>query len=660
MGPHSISPSSAPSDSTWLQLEAKLAELARLASQELPIRDFSERFLGSCVEVLGAQGGRWWNARPLEIVGDFNLVPPQDDFGRRIGDCLKHAINSGQITELEVAADADSPDAASHIAIVCPVMVGSAPRAAIEIHMGPDISPAEMSGVTDLVAAVGELAADHFRQSDQRELQHTVNSSDQVLQFATLLQRGVRLADVAFPVVNEGRVLVECDRLWLVTYNRRRCRAVSASGIARIDRRADLVCRLEDLAAAVCRWDRPYWSSDASADTPPQIGDLAQHFCDESSATAVGVWPLITPLDAADDSAELTIIGALVAEHFQQPTFSDKAKHRIELLGRQVTSALQRCRFYDSLPLASLWLWLGRTVLPATVRSWPKALWISLILASMVVASLLFKTEFTVNGHGELQPVCQQHLFAPADAVVQRVDVDHGDQVRSGQVLIQLSQLELDGDWVEVVGEIDTTRQALAALQASRLDANSQSTRVEDHQRTADQERLSRRLKSLTEQRELLQQQRAELEISCPMSGRVLTWQLEESLTGRPVRRGQRLLTVADTDGPWELQLHLPDHYIGYVLTAGEKSATPCRVSYYLATDPSQLRDATIKEISDSVRIEAPHESTVLIKAALVGTESLEVRPGTSVIARVHCGRRSLAYVWLHDLYEAIRYRIWF
>jgi hypothetical protein len=37
-----------------------------------------------------------------------------------------------------------------------------------------------------------------------------------------------------------------------------------------------------------------------------------------------------------------------------------------------------------------------------------------------------------------------------------------------------------------------------------------------------------------------------------------------------------------------------------------------------------------------------------------------ERAPGAGVVARIHCGRRSVGYVWLHDLIEAVRSRIAF
>ncbi|MBS0260866.1 MAG: hypothetical protein JSS02_02830 [Planctomycetes bacterium] len=37
-----------------------------------------------------------------------------------------------------------------------------------------------------------------------------------------------------------------------------------------------------------------------------------------------------------------------------------------------------------------------------------------------------------------------------------------------------------------------------------------------------------------------------------------------------------------------------------------------------------------------------------------------EWKPGATVLAKIHCGRRPLGYVWLHDVYDFIKSRVLF
>ena len=135
-----------------------------------------------------------------------------------------------------------------------------------------------------------------------------------------------------------------------------------------------------------------------------------------------------------------------------------------------------------------------------------------------------------------------------------------------------------------------------------------------------------------------------------PLDGQALTWNLQELLDARPVQRGQALLTVADLDGPWELELHVPDHRAGHVLAAREALRADLDVSFALAAEPGTVYQGHIEDVALSTELDEADGATVLVTVAFDRDEVQGLRPGATVMARIHCGRRSLGYVWLHDL----------
>ena len=70
------------------------------------------------------------------------------------------------------------------------------------------------------------------------------------------------------------------------------------------------------------------------------------------------------------------------------------------------------------------------------------------------------------------------------------------------------------------------------------------------YQLAAEQEELRQLLASQQEQLAILRGQREKLTLRSPIDGEVLTWDLEQTLSDRPVQRGQLLLSVGDLDGP--------------------------------------------------------------------------------------------------------------
>ena len=66
--------------------------------------------------------------------------------------------------------------------------------------------------------------------------------------------------------------------------------------------------------------------------------------------------------------------------------------------------------------------------------------------------------------------------------------------------------------------------------------------------------------------------------------------------------------------------------------------------------------------MGQSAEVHGEEGSTVLIKVEINGQDVPEAarKPGATVTAKVYCGRRSLGYVWFHDLLAFVQSRILF
>ncbi len=88
-------------------------------------------------------------------------------------------------------------------------------------------------------------------------------------------------------------------------------------------------------------------------------------------------------------------------------------------------------------------------------------------------------------------------------------------------------------------------------------------------------------------------------------------------------------------------------------------------VTFILATDPGRHFYGRIKEIHKSAEVRGDEGNTVLIKVAIDKSQFQDllsgvITPGAEVTAKVHCGRSSLGYKWLHQVYSFIQTKIIF
>jgi multidrug efflux pump subunit AcrA (membrane-fusion protein) len=248
-------------------------------------------------------------------------------------------------------------------------------------------------------------------------------------------------------------------------------------------------------------------------------------------------------------------------------------------------------------------------------------------------------------------------VFAPRDGVVTAIHVDHGQSVTAKQPLLELRSAELDLEMQRVAGELETARKRLAAAQSERLQTrpSDADARLRQRRLTAEEEQLQQQVKDLSDRQTMLDKQREELIVRSPIAGEVVTWNVQQQLASRPLRRGDALLTVADTSGEWELELKVPSRRAGRLLAALRRKNSPGEVSFVVATSPGRSLTGTLDEVAPRLEMDDSGESYLTAKVA-VSKEEIENRaPGASVLARIDCGRSNLAEAWFHDLIDAVQ-----
>lgn len=270
--------------------------------------------------------------------------------------------------------------------------------------------------------------------------------------------------------------------------------------------------------------------------------------------------------------------------------------------------------------------------------------------------------DFNLHCDGTLEPVRRSDVFARVDGVVKSVAVRHDDAVKQGQVLAELRSTEIDVRVGALEGELNSTQ---AQLRSKRQ------IHMENRGNDEDSNTIAGEIAALTEKEQSLQNQlklerekAKDLRILSPRDGRIVTWDLEILLAGRPVQRGQVLMQVADTEGPWQLELQMPEDRMGYLVRAQEEFGPDLPATFILATEPGVEHHGKIKEVHYSAEVQGEKGSTVLIKVDIEGSvdkaQLADLRPGAEVKAKVNCGRRSIGYILFHDLWAFIESRVLF
>ncbi len=282
------------------------------------------------------------------------------------------------------------------------------------------------------------------------------------------------------------------------------------------------------------------------------------------------------------------------------------------------------------------------TMLGRMVTSRRRRWFIGMSVLALVLT--LLPVGFEVEVPGQVTSADQRHIFAPDDGTIEDVSFKNETPVAANDVLLKMSNADMELQIQQLQGEIDTTKSRLAALRTGRVIGGSTADSGEEQQ-------LEERLVSLKSQLQLLNKQSEMLLITAPFAGTVYRPNPQQELLARPVQRGQRLLEIVPQNPAWQLRLSIPSHLLGYVSEARHSTDVPLSVRYTVRSKPEQDWVTELTSVENAIQV-VSGATVCHAVAELQDVPEVELRPGTSVTARISCGRRSLGFVLFREVIE--------
>ena len=663
-----------------LAIEDLVDDLADLAVSGVSSESFYPQLLNQSVIALGAVAGSYYTVSPHRPQGspdrwqmacqyrvgthaelaDFVQQPSHLrllDLADRTGESLSLPPNSSP-NELPAG---QAENITETLLLICPVVVEEETVALIEVFQRPNTTREARTGFMRFLQTVSEIAGDFHRNLELRTLRRQFGTWRRFEEFTESVHAHLDREQVAYHAVNEGRRLIDCDRVSVGRMRGRKCRILAVSGQAHPDRRSNVLRRLSAVCEAVVKTRNPMWWNEETDDVPPQIKNLLRLYLDDSHARWVGIVPLLEPQSEDEKTKKKRphVLGVLVAERFDSEHDTNLTQQHTEIVGQHAALALHNADVHQAMPFFTVLKAIQNTAWYFRLRQLPKTILVLGLLAAAIAALVLVPAELTISGDGELQPLVRRDVFARSAGEVEQIHVGHGNNVTQGQELVRLRRSELDLQIAEVTGQIQTDLARLASVRSAELRRETglslSEARIRKEELTSEKAELQSSIESLNEQLTILREQEEQLIVTSPIAGQVLTWDVETLLAERPVERGQILMTVADVDGPWVVEIRVPDHDIGHVLAAKQDHEDGLPVSFILATDPAKTYSGRVIKTAMNTELDDENAATVLVTVAIDREEIPNLRPGATVVPKIECGPRPIGYVWFHDLWDAIR-----
>jgi hypothetical protein len=700
-------------EETRQQINRLFEEVARLSEMDLSPGDYYGEFLKRVLMALAAPAGAIWGRTQqgnLQLQFQINMREvglDATDEGRESHDeLLRQAVMQPRPISLPPQSSAASPNGngpspgnpTDYLLLLVPIQVDNQVAGLLEVWQAADRHPSAIPGYLQFMMKMAELATRFIRNNMLRQMVGQQQLWVQLEAFARQAHSSLNPVEVGYLVANEGRRLVECDRVSIGVRYGRKVKVEAISGADVVEKRSNLVQLMRALFDKVIAWGEKLVYSGTKDDTlPPDVLKALDAYLAESNSKLLVVLPLKDDRETGDDKKKKPARSGLMMECFEPAASPEQLFARLEVIARHATTALYNAVEHRRIPMRFVWMPLAK--LQEGLGGKTKAIALGISAAVVVLALVLIFVPYPLkmDCNGNVLTVTRQYVYPPTTGVVEEFRVQHNEKVGENSNLVEMYDIQLERQLRTLMAEIYGAEQNIKTLgkqyeeginlsqsERSRLESERQKEIATYKGKSAEFQTLVQRtnsepnkpgyfwLKSPTFPTNLEQGPEG------PPLWTVLNADFKENFVGKEVKPDTPLLRLGYKEGPWEIELKIPQKHIGQVLWAFQKyPGQELDVDLLVRSDPTRIFKGKLKFL-DVAGSADPHkddnneaEPIVLAYVRLSGDDIPEkyclpkqapglLVSGTEVHAKIRCGKYRMGYSLFYGVWEFLYEKVVF
>ena len=663
-----------------------LAEFSRTADN---YGQFCERVLDDVVRITGAHGALLWEMKqsnsPPALSGFSGQAP--DDQARAIlspknenhTSMLMEVIGKKQPVGLTSDAFTGPVDPEAPVTSL-PFLMLFAPvvnrkqecYGTLELVQRGNIGKSAQEGYLRFLSQIAQLFQRWHEHRDLNQLSASADKWSHKVDFINEVHQSIDTKETAYAIANEARRLLKADRVSVGKWNGRRCKVIAISSQDRFDNRANVVRKLSKVATSSVAADTKFWITGDTDGIAPEVARKINDYLDESNCRTFAVIPLVKRPDDAPNLEQKkrrrekpVKLGALIVEYFDADVTEDQIADDCGLIVNQSQLALNNAKRHNEIFMAPVWKKLGWLQTFLFRDHFAKTMTGLTALAALVLLMIFLPVELKMNVDGVMHPQIRQNIYAQTQGTVDEIFIEEDSVVEEGAPLMKLRNVDLEVQINQTDNQLLTLKSQMDGLRY-QLSAGPRNNNEPDRGMDTDAqlETLKEQMASQKRMKLLLGKKKEMLEVNAPLGGSVITRD-PQRLRDYPVSPSQRLLTISKLDGPWELEIKIPQHKIGYIDDAIRRAEAKTKddgkphlleVTYIVTANPNVTLKGELVRISDRTFPDdqgVPHYRGVVRALDIENLEKL--RPGAGLTASVFCGKRSLGFRCFYQVWDWIR-----
>jgi multidrug efflux pump subunit AcrA (membrane-fusion protein) len=671
------------SNSSVQEVRDKIIQLAREIEEHsrsnMPPKEFFSEFLKRVVGAVGARAGVVWlrnDANRLELLQEIGLEntgfhenPNAMATNQKL---LTEVLSNGQACTYHPAETSEQLPTEDML-VLAALQSNKEVVGVIQIFQRHDTPAQARPGFLQFVEQMTGYACRYLDNQGNEDAGGSMAVSqiaEDFEQFVLQLHKSLDVKEVAFTAANDGRLLVGCDRISIAVLDGRKTVIRAVSGQDSVNQRANLVRKMTKLASHVIRTNEKMEYTGKVDHLAPKIERALADFVQESGSRMVTVIPVFKPdpvIEKEDSNSRplekvRKAVGGIIIEQVAESQPKPGVLEKGDLISDHIGASIYNAKQYNRLFLMPLWRGLGKVFGFLEGRNGLKAALVVLALAGVVAAMVMVPWEYRVEGQGKMMPVIQKDVFVPWDGEVVEILAESGKHVEAGQPLLRIKNPDLKTQLTAAKGELNSKAALLKTIHGE-LNRNLRPTEPSKRNELEGQmKQTQEEMAALEEQIAIIKERIASLNVKAPISGVIATFQLEQLLLNRPVRRGEVLLEIKHDDGEWHLELDVEEKRMGHFLNAVKANDNDLArdVEFKLATDSESEFLGKVSKVSTRANSSQEAGSVVMVFCEFDKTQlPRQPRIGAEVRAKINCGQKSLGYVLFGDVVEFVQKYFW-
>jgi hypothetical protein len=685
-------------EQTRQQINRLREEVARLSESDLTPANYYGEFLMRVLSALAAPAGAVWLRTPhgnLQLQYQIQMqqvgLDASEESRQSHDELLRQAVQQGRPVCLPPHSSGPKTDGPGPVAgnptnyllMLAPILMGNQVAGLVEVWQAPDRHPSAIQGFMQFLVHMAELASRFMRNRLLGEMTGQQQLWTQLETFSRQIHASLNPMEVAYLIANEGRRLIDCDRVSVGIRQGKRTRIEAISGADVVEKRSNLVQRMRSLVESVLVWgEKLVYAGSKDDSLPPDVLSALDGYLEESSSKLLVVLPL---KDEREQDSKKPPRSALVMECFEPAESSEQMIARMEVVGRHAAPALYNAVEHRRIPFRFVWMPLAK--IQEGLGGKARAIVAGIVagLALLIGVLVLVPYPLKMDATGQFLPVTRRWVYSPVPGRVDHFEVKPGFSVPEDDNLIVMDDFNLHMKLIQLEEDINKAQGQLAELDREYTDA-----RAADRPRI-DQERATQKATRYAKEQErdaLIRRTNAdrshpgrfwlkspffpEEEKSSaeqPLRWTVLNADFQETLTNREVKPSDPLLRLGYKEGKWEIELKIPQKHIGQVLQAFDSEhKEELEVDLLLKSQPTKVyrgflaRDKIAGEANPNKDDQNEAEPVVLAWVRIDGPgiakgDQIPLDPkqrvtGTEVHAKIRCGNHAMGYSLFYGVWE--------